>query len=152
MDLIDEKESAAPVGRFDGGDPDGFPDVGNGSLHAAEFQEAALGMAGDQARKACLSGAGWTVEDDRGEAVGLDGPPEKLALAEEMLLTDIFLEACGPHPCGKRGISRQSAAFGCSRSMAKKILHVLTISRCISLARQPPPFHAWAHENDPSRS
>ena len=73
VDLVDKKKCASAVPRLDGGRSDCLADVGHGSLDAAQLDEAALRPGGDEPGQACLSRAGRAVEDDRGEAVGLDG-------------------------------------------------------------------------------
>ena len=125
VDLVDEEQCAPPVPSLDGGSPDGLADIGHRSLDAAQLDEAALGAGGNEAGQACLPRPGRAIEDDRGEAVGLNGATKELSLAEDMGLTGVLLQRPRTHARRKRGVGRQRIR---SLRRAEKIIHLLSIA------------------------
>ena len=89
------------------------------SLHAAgdgvELLEGGLGVLGDDGRQGGLAGAGRAVEDAAGQPVGLDGPAQQPARADELLLAGELLQRGRPHAVrqGRAALSRQGKQVHC---------------------------------------
>ena len=64
--------------------------------------EVALRGFGDHFRERRLAAARRTVEDDVGQAIGLDDAPQELAGAQDMLLPDNLVQRARPHPRRQR--------------------------------------------------
>lgn len=56
---------------------------------------------GDDGGEGCFSGARWSVEDEGGEAVRLDGAAQELALGEDVLLARDLLKGARAHAGGE---------------------------------------------------
>jgi hypothetical protein len=69
--------------------------------HRVDRNEVGQGAVGDDLGEGCFAGAGGTVEDDRGELVGLDGAAQEATGADDRVLADEFIEGAGPHPGGE---------------------------------------------------
>ena len=78
------------------------PDVRDARGNGIEGHEAGLAPLCDQMGKRGLACSGRSIEDERHEPVGLDGPAQKLALAENMVLPHVLGKVAGPHSPGKR--------------------------------------------------
>jgi len=103
VNLINEEESALvpqfgiSASLFDL--RSNFRDIGFDSVQGFETR---TGRIGDYPGKGGLSGAGWAVKYERGEAVGLDGPAEKFSFSEDMLLSGDLGEGERAHAGGQR--------------------------------------------------
>jgi len=54
-------------------------------------------------RQCGLAGAGRTPQnDERKKFIGFDGAAQEFAFADNVLLTDLFIQLAWPHACGKR--------------------------------------------------
>ena len=56
----------------------------------------------DDRSEGCFATAGAAPEDDRGEAVCLDGAAQQFSLADERILPDDLVEGLRPHAVGQR--------------------------------------------------
>ena len=96
-------------------------DVLDPRQHRRQAKELGPGMGGDQARQGGLAGARRAPQDQRVQAVTLDGPAQRLALTQHLGLADVLVEVARPHAVrqgpglqrsggeqirGRRGISR----------------------------------------------
>ena len=102
MDLIEEEDRrgahlAALAGALDHGAHLGAP-----GLHGALLLEGCAGGAGDDPRERRLAGPGRPVQDHRVRVAGLDRPPQRRVLAEQVALADELLERLRAHPRGER--------------------------------------------------
>ena len=64
-------------------------DAGGSRVERDEFTPS---LTGDDLGERCLSGARWTVEDRRRNAVGFEHPPQQFAPTEEVLLPGKFVD------------------------------------------------------------
>ena len=67
---------------------------------------------GDDVGESGLPGSGRPVEDERSEAVSLDGPAEELALGEKMLLPSDFVQRVRAHSGGERFAAGDGRGLG----------------------------------------
>ena len=103
MDFVNEKNGRlAGIFKAVRGDGQNTPHVGDVGFHAAQAFKFAFGLAGDDLRERSFAGAGRAVKDERLDAVGFDGPAEKLAGREHVGLPGVFVEVARAHPCGER--------------------------------------------------
>ena len=103
VNLVDEEHRAlvpelgVGAGLFDLG-----ADLRDVGLHSVESLEAGSGRVGHHPGEGGFPGAGWAVEDERGEAIRLDGAAEEFALAEDVLLAGNLGEREGTHAGSQR--------------------------------------------------
>ena len=96
VDFVDKEDGGAAVeAEVAGGGFSGVADVGDVAFDAAEVDEVALGFEGDDVGEGGFADAGGAVEEEGGEAVGLDGAAEEHAGGDEVLLAGVFVEAAG---------------------------------------------------------
>lgn len=113
MDFVDEQnrrlvpKSLIGACGFNFG-PD-FCDVG---FDAVERFESGPGGSGDHAGEGGFARSGWSVENEGGEAVGFDGPPEEFAGSENVLLSRDLFEAAGAHAGGEGFVLGPGRWFG----------------------------------------
>jgi hypothetical protein len=77
----------------------------------------------DYACEGGLAGSRRAVEDDRRELVCLNGPPQKTAFSDDVLLPDIFRQGSRPHAIGER--LRLAAVFCTEEIHGRKYTHVV---------------------------
>ena len=80
---------------------DGLPDVLHPGEDGVQGDKVALGVVGDNPCQGGLAGTWGAVEDDGGELVCGNGPSQQPPLAHNVLLSDVFVQAAGPHTGGK---------------------------------------------------
>jgi hypothetical protein len=118
VDLVDEEDGGLAAQVAPGaGLVDLGADFGDVGFDAIEGLEAGAGGAGDDAGEGGFTGAGRSVEDQRGEAVGLDRAAEEFSFAEDVLLAGDLVERPRPHPGGERfavaaGLARRAGRAG----------------------------------------
>ena len=111
VDFVDEEDGADAGGlEAIGGAGDDAAHIRDAALDAAEALETGFGGLGDDLGQGGFADAGRAEEDDRGDAVGLDGAAEELAGAEDVLLAGVFLEGAGAHAGGEGGGARRRRA------------------------------------------
>ena len=102
VDFIDEKQRRRPgVGQAVGGrgqDPAHVRDIG---LHTAQALKPAPGLIGDDLCQAGLAGARRAKENQRLDAVRLDGATQQLARRENMPLAHVLGQGARTHPGGQ---------------------------------------------------
>ena len=59
-------------------------------------------MGGNDLSERGFAGAGWTVENQRLDAVGFNGTTEQFPWADDVSLAGKFVEVAWPHPGGER--------------------------------------------------
>ena len=102
MDFVDEDNGprAVLLGALGvGHDLLDFLDAGE---HGGELDELGLGHAGDDLRQRGFAGAGRSPEDERTDVVALDLRAQRLAGADQVLLSDEFVERARTHAVGER--------------------------------------------------
>ena len=65
-------------------------------------------MIGDNAGKRCFSASRRSVKDNRRKLIGCDRASQKPALADNVILPDVFVERTRSHTCGQRFAERVS--------------------------------------------
>ena len=60
----------------------------------------------DDAGERRFSASRRPVKDNRRKLIGRDRAPQKPALADDVILSDVFVERARPHPCGQRFAER----------------------------------------------
>ena len=99
VDLVDKQDrSPARPLQLDPGFFDDAPDLLDSGENRRKGGEMGLRLAGDDAGKGGLPGAGRPPEDHGKEAVLLDGLAQQPSLFQDVGLTHIFLEGFRPHP------------------------------------------------------
>ena len=108
MDFIEEEDGAFVLFGEDARCfvddlADSFDAYGCGVL----AHEAAGGCFGDDFGECGFAGAGWAVEDDGGECVGVDHSAEEFAWAEDVGLPDDLIEGGWAYTGGERCDARE---------------------------------------------
>ena len=80
--------------------------VGHVGFHAAQPLELAPGLPGDDLRQGSLARARRAVEDQRLNAIRLDGPAQQLARPEDMRLADKLAQVARSHARRQRLMSK----------------------------------------------
>ena len=70
----------------------GATDVGDAGKDGIDRDEVGLRRVGDDEGQRRLAGAGWAVEDERRQLVGLDRSSQQAAMSQDVILTDEFVE------------------------------------------------------------
>ncbi len=98
MDLVDEEDGCfAPEIAPDFGLLDFRAYLRDVRFDAVERFEAGAGGAGDDAGQGGFPRPGRAVENERGEAVRLNGAPQELALPEDVVLPGNLVQRLWPH-------------------------------------------------------
>ena len=85
-----------------------------------------LGLVGDDLGQGGLAGAGRAPQDDGGEQpVGLDGAPQELAGADDLLLADELVQGARAHAGGQRGFGVHAFLHG----VVKEVGHGVIVPR-----------------------
>ena len=104
MNLVDKQERwLAGIGQPIGRDRQHAPHLGHIRLDATEPLEFVFRLLSNDLGQGSFARARRTVKNERLNAVGFDGAPEKLARGQNMCLADKFVEGPRTHPCGQRG-------------------------------------------------
>jgi len=128
VDLVDKEDGALVVHAqplF--GLVDDLAQILDAGSDGVERGEVPLGGIGDHVRQGGLAHARRPPEDDRGQVVSFDGPPQQPPAPDDILLPDEFFQRARPHPCGQGRIA-SGALLAC---VVKQIDHALH-------PRQPP--------------
>ena len=118
VDLVDEDDGAGAIlaDAFSVGH-DLF-DLFDSDEDGGEFDELRFCHACDNFGERGFAGAGWAPENERASVVALDLSAERLAGADELLLSRIFFKRAGAHPIGE-GTAAVGGA-GCVRSWVEE--------------------------------
>ena len=100
----------------------------------AHLLERPLGAAGDRERQRRLAGAGWPPEDRARQAVLLDQSTQRLALADQVLLTDDIVERARSQASRQRSLAAQKILGG----GAEQIVVIATPEH--TFVRSAPPL------------
>ena len=104
MDFVHKQDGAdvvqaAAFERF----VDDFAQVGFARQDGRDGDEVTLRAVGDDLRQGGFAGAGRPPQDDgREEFVGFDGAPQQFALADDVILADVFFQRARTHARGQR--------------------------------------------------
>jgi hypothetical protein len=117
VDLVDEQDAAAALeGQALLGARDRRPHLGDAGHDGREGVELSADRVGQEPRQRGLAGARRAPQEQRREMTAGDGPAERAALADELLLADELVEVPWAHPGGEglplRG--RPEQGFGTS--------------------------------------
>lgn len=108
MNFIDEENGLFPrTFQTVGGKGDDPPDVRHTALHTTDLLEAGLGRMSNDLGQTGFADSRRTIQNDRADAVGLDGSAQKLALAKNVTLAHIVIQRPGTHSRGQRGIENR---------------------------------------------
>lgn len=104
MQFVDE-EYGSGAGHFESssGVFENSSDLFYAACGGVKLDKLGAGRAGDDLRQGGFADAGRAVEDEALESVGLDHPPEELAGADKVLLSDEFVESARAHTLSQRG-------------------------------------------------
>ena len=103
VDLVDEEDGRlAPQVAVQLRLGDLVADLGDVRFHPVEGFETRAGGLRDDIGERCFPGPRRAVENERGEAIRLDGAAQELALTEDVILAQHLAEGLRAHPCGKR--------------------------------------------------
>ena len=92
--------------------------------HRRKGLEMGLGLVGDDLGQGGLAGAGRPPQDDgREQPVGLDGAPQQLAGADDLLLPDELVQRARAHAGGQRGLGIHAFLHG----MVEEVGHGLIV-------------------------
>ena len=113
VNLIDEEDGAGVhLGGLRGGGHH-LLDLLDAAHDGGELDESSLGGLGDDLGQCGLAHAGRTPEDHGTGVVALDLHAERFAGADEVLLSEQFLQTARAHPLGQgRDAERPTRAFG----------------------------------------
>ena len=129
VDLVDEQQRPASAGgQLVAGVGQHFAQFLHAAGHGAELPELAVALRGQQAGQRRLARARRAVEDHRAQPIGLQQPPQQLALAQEMLLADELVERRRPHPRRQRLSPPQVVGFGSFKQRLRRHLHLLDVA------------------------
>lgn len=102
VDFVDEEDGGlVSEGLKSAGGFDFCADFGDVGFDSVEGFKAGAGGAGDDIGEGGFSSAGRAVENEGGEAVGLDGATEEFTLGEDVLLARDLGHGAGTHAGGE---------------------------------------------------
>ena len=109
VDLVDEQQGRLAGGAAHARRLEGLLQVGDAGEDGADLLELIARRQGQQARDGRLSGARRPPQDHRAEAAGLDHPPDRPALAQQVVLPHHLVQRTRPQPVGQRGVGGMNA-------------------------------------------
>ncbi len=101
VDFVEEEDRPLGVLQAIAGAGEDVADFLDADRRCVDGLEGGLGALGDDLSQGRFAGAGRAVEDRAGQPIGVQQAAEELAGAEEVLLTDEFVQRSRPHPHGQ---------------------------------------------------
>jgi len=144
MDFINEQDRGLVfVGEPVGGGGQHAAHIGDVGFNPAQPLELIAGLAGDNLRQRRLAGARRAVEDQRLDAIRLNGAAQQLPRPQDVRLADELAQVAGAHPGRQRlmpfgaGFRRARVRRGRPGRGGKQIIprHAVTISARVRLAQ-----------------
>ena len=103
VDLVEEEDAARALqGQSLLRLGDRIPDLDDARHDGRQAREMGADLGGEQPRQAGLAGSRRAPQEERREVAPADAPPERSAIADEMLLADELVQAARAHPGGQR--------------------------------------------------
>ena len=104
VDFVDEEQGGfAGVAKTMIGSLQNTAHFSQIGFYRVEFLEVGLRACSDDLGQGGLTGSGWPEEDERLDAVGINGAAEQETRGQKMPLACVLLQGARSHPGGQRG-------------------------------------------------